>query len=66
MWGGDSEALHTIQTKVLGKRLAHGHVMTVLDKLADGSCVGVTVAGGEALVRRVEQHKVVAALHARE
>mmetsp|Transcript_33703 Transcript_33703/g.100365 ORF Transcript_33703/g.100365 Transcript_33703/m.100365 type:complete len:362 (+) Transcript_33703:59-1144(+) len=60
---GEAADTLTVQTHVLGVRLAEAHAVPVLDKLADGRGVAFTVAGRKALVCHVEERKVVLLLH---
>lgn len=59
---GEGTNTLTVETHVLGERLAEGNLLALLDEVADGKGVGVGVAAGEALVGHVEEGEVAVSL----
>lgn len=47
----------TVKPKVLGEGLSHKQLKALRDKVTDGPGIFIQVAGGKALVSRVEEHK---------
>lgn len=55
---GEGTNALTVETHVLGKRLAEGNLEALLDKVSDGVSVAGNVARGKALVGHVEEGEV--------
>jgi hypothetical protein len=55
-------ALHTIQAKVLGERLANSELVTILSEFAHRKRITITITRSKALVGTVEQDEVAAVL----